>query len=83
LSVNTNLLKNKNITVYPNPTHNEVYIVGANSLKKLEIYNAVGQLVRTIKPALYKNTTTIDMSSLKEGVYFLKSEKQVIKIIKK
>jgi len=53
------------IVLYPNPTFNTVTIE-TNNFSKVEIYSAVGQLLKT---AL---TNIVSLSSYKSGVYFLK-----------
>jgi len=73
---------NKNeISLYPNPVNDILYIQGNNSKLNVSIFNMLGEKVIT------KNQTThIDLSSLKEGVYIAKlsSEEKTItkKIIK-
>lgn len=70
-------------TVYPNPVDNTINISFVNSLENIEIYNQLGQVV-------YKtyNETSIDVSELESGIYFLRIEdelrhNEVIKIIKR
>jgi len=53
------------ITVYPNPAFNTVTIE-TNSFSKAEIYNAMGQLLKTV------TTNIVDVSPYTSGVYFLK-----------
>lgn len=50
--------------VYPNPTTGMVTVEGEN-IAAIAIYNAAGQLIKVV------NTTTIDMSAMGTGVYFL------------
>lgn len=58
--------------VYPNPVHDNLNISAKQSIEisSVNIYNMLGQLVLVIPNA--KNTKTIDVSSLKEGNYFIK-----------
>lgn len=69
--LNTTAFENNTFTLYPNPTKGELYIdlpIGA-SLKTVTIYNTLGQLL------LSKNTaTTIDVSTLSQGTYFITIE---------
>ena len=63
--------KSESISVYPNPVKSILNIVQNNILtESISIYNSIGQLVLTIPNA--KQTSTIDVSSLKTGNYFLK-----------
>lgn len=69
------------ITVYPNPTSGKV-IIGADDVTRIDVYNANGQLVKTIV-----RDSSIDISNLPSGVYTLKVETAlkafVCKVIKK
>ena len=71
----------KNFTVRPNTVNNHLQLASSLELKKVTIYNYYGQLV------LQSNTTTINVSGLSSGVYFIEVEtnkgKGVKKIIKK
>jgi hypothetical protein len=82
LSIEANEVS-KNFTVHPNPVDNQLQLQLSTTLefKIASIYNYYGQLV------LQSETTTIDVSNLSSGVYFLEVEtnkgKGVKKIIKK
>ncbi|TXE15264.1 T9SS type A sorting domain-containing protein [Psychroserpens burtonensis] len=73
----------KNFTLYPNPVLNQLQLQLSPKLdyKKATIYNCFGQLV------LQSKTTTINVSSLSSGVYFIEVEtnkgKGVKRFIKK
>jgi len=53
--------------ISPNPTTGIVQIITNENVGVIEIYSALGELlfIRT-------NTTSVDISNYKEGVYFLK-----------
>ncbi len=82
LSIEANEISN-NFTVYPNPVNNRLQLQLSPTLefKIANIYNYYGQLV------LQSKTTTINVSNLSSGVYFLEVKtnkgKGVKKIIKK
>ena len=70
------------LIVYPNPTSsilnitstgNEFYLVGM----KKEIYNSIGQLIFTT------NENILDVTAYSQGVYYLKCDGQVVKVIVK
>ena len=72
------------ISVFPNPTNSIININCKNTITSLELYDVQGRLLET---SIENNTsTTIDISSKQNGIYFLKitSEKgsSVEKIIK-
>jgi len=67
LSSEENLLSTK-INLYPNPTKNSFQIKTTGNIEKVEIYNTLGSLVKTIK----SNSKSIDVSELSNGSYFVK-----------
>lgn len=78
----TDEIKNKNITVYPNPTADYIYVSGNKKIASLELYNSNGQKV------LKTNESKMDLASVTAGVYILKivtenGEISSSKIIKK
>jgi PKD repeat protein len=83
--VGINLLDNKTLRVYPNPSQNTLNIVdNGQTWNSFIILNALGQ---ELKIGLLNNQQTIDISNLTNGVYWLKVEEkqstQVIKFVKK
>ncbi|MFZ4522563.1 MAG: T9SS type A sorting domain-containing protein [Bacteroidales bacterium] len=59
---------NNNVTVYPNPAGNTLYIRSNKTVNKVAIYNALGALVKE-----YGNTLqSVNVSDLKTGVYNIK-----------
>jgi hypothetical protein len=69
----------KNFAIYPNPVNNHLQLQLATNLeyKKATIYNYFGQLI------LQSKTTTINVSDLASGVYFLEVETNTGKGVKK
>lgn len=59
---------NKTIQLYPNPV-GEILTIdsGNNDIEKIEVYNAIGALVKTVN-----NSKTINASSFTSGIYILK-----------
>ena len=70
---------------YPNPVIDVLNISYSNTISSIEVYNLVGQLVRTTKPNA--TTTQLDMNGLPTATYLVKvtSEGKTadIKIVKK
>jgi surface protein len=64
----------KNISVYPNPTNTILHIKNSE-LKELKVFNSIGQHLLMTK----KNE--IDMSAYSKGIYYLKCENQVVKVV--
>jgi len=61
-----------NFTMYPNPAKNQITLSAKNEieLNSVEIYNTLGQLILVVANA--ENTSTIDVSALLSGTYFVK-----------
>ncbi|MCI9845329.1 LamG-like jellyroll fold domain-containing protein [Flavobacterium pectinovorum] len=58
------------VTLYPNPTKNEVTIANI-SLEKATVYNTLGQLVKSFTLNSGNTNNTISLSDLPKGVYFV------------
>jgi hypothetical protein len=58
------------VTMYPNPATTAVRLEANSNISNVEVYNAVGQLVYST--VLNSNTGSVDVSSLQNGVYFVK-----------
>jgi hypothetical protein len=58
------------IRLFPNPANNQLIVSGldSNELKSLQVYSLHGQLLINQE----SNTTSIEVTNLQEGVYFLK-----------
>lgn len=80
-----NLANSSDITIkiYPNPvTNGKVYFQSKTltSLKIVEILDLSGrEIIKEKKP--FRNKNYVDVSQLKSGIYFLKADNQVFKII--
>jgi Leucine-rich repeat (LRR) protein len=58
------------VIVYPNPTKGEVSINNI-ALEKVTVYNTIGQLVKTFTLDSASTNSTIDLSGLPKGVYYI------------
>lgn len=58
------------VSVYPNPAKERLYINTSLPIKELTICNLLGQEIQ--KYNMTEKTSSIDISGLKEGVYFVK-----------
>jgi Leucine-rich repeat (LRR) protein len=70
--LNTTELENKvNYVLYPNPADKTLSIESnGTKINSMEIYNLLGQIVITIRNM--ESVSTIDVSNLKSGTYFIK-----------
>lgn len=64
------------ISVYPNPTSNILYINGLNKHEKVHLFDTNGKLVKSCQE------TELDMNDLSNGIYLLQVRTQVVKVIK-
>jgi Secretion system C-terminal sorting domain len=72
---------NNAITIFPNPAANQFNISATNAfLSEINILNTMGAIVKTIKT--YSNSHEVDISNLSAGIYFVKVNGQVIKLVK-
>ncbi|MFI5141766.1 MAG: T9SS type A sorting domain-containing protein [Bacteroidia bacterium] len=70
----------KSFSVFPNPTSGIINIQSETMLDTVLIYNNVGQLIT--KQILRENTGELDLSQQAAGVYLVKAQNQIIKLIK-
>ncbi len=68
------------VNVYPNPVNNILQIDGTiTEIENVTLYDVLG---KKISMAVNKTDNSMDLSNLKTGVYFLKTNNQTIKILK-
>jgi hypothetical protein len=73
LSVASSFSKNE-VYVYPNPTHQKIYIHCKDTLKNVEIRDVQGQLISLSK--ISSTTKEINLGNLLPGIYFLQFQSQ-------
>lgn len=57
------------VSIYPNPVSGRLYVTGLTGPARLEVYNNLGQLKLT------SPTSSVDVTALAPGIYFLKIRK--------
>ncbi len=72
LNANTNIIENP-IVLYPNPVTDLITIKKNNTteIEFIAIYNPLGQLVKTLAESEVTTSSSIDVSTLKTGTYFM------------
>lgn len=80
VGIHENVMINDELTIYPNPTSNEVTvsIKNSNAEHAIEVRNVIGQIVYTTE---MKNETTINTRQWIEGIYFIHVLNSVIKLM--
>ncbi len=68
-NIKSNTLNKKEISIFPNPAHSEVFIRTDEDINSIEIYNIFGEIVLSRKNNTYN---LINISSLHKGLYFIK-----------
>jgi hypothetical protein len=77
---------NTQILVYPNPSENQISIVGTRAeLNEIRVFSLLGQDVSSLIKQIFadKSRLVIDLSNLKSGVYFLKTKDGSVKVYKR
>lgn len=68
LGIDENDVTKNNLTVFPNPSKNKFEILINDNIQKVEIFNLIGQKIKTI----ISNFNDIDATDLEKGTYLLK-----------
>lgn len=68
----------KEITIYPNPSSDYIFIEFDQEITDLKILSLEGRIIKKLRPVEY-----INVSFLNKGIYFLKVNDHFIKFIKK
>ncbi len=57
--------------IYPNPTNSLLNIIATENIKRIALYNSLGQIV--LEKQINANETEINMKKLSNGIYILKT----------
>lgn len=80
-TASSNEINRDDISIYPNPTQNELYISNLSQNVSFEIVNTVGKIVNFGELEQGKKNQ-IDLNELNSGVYFVRIENNTYKILK-
>jgi len=69
------------LNLYPVPAYNEITISGLAKVNKLELMDITGKVLRKID--VTADEVTVNISELQKGLYFLRTESQTLKFVKK
>ena len=72
-----------NVTVYPNPTNDKIYIVTEAEIEEVVVYTITGVIVGQQSTDNRQQTLSIDLSELNTGIYFIKINTEEGNIVKR
>ena len=72
-----------NISIYPNPVDNTLFINGIENINEISIYNVLGVKVYDAQLTINNEQLTVDVSDLNSGIYFMNASTGNGNIIKK
>ena len=75
------VVERQDVMVYPNPANNVLNITLGDEQSDVEVYNSLGQMVRRIEMA--SGNVQINVEDLNAGIYFVKANGNVVKVIKR
>ena len=75
------VVEKQNVAIYPNPVNNVLNINLGENQSDVVIYNSLGQVVRRIETA--SGDVQVNVEDLKAGVYFVKVNGEVTKVVKR
>ncbi|MBL4604551.1 MAG: T9SS type A sorting domain-containing protein, partial [Flavobacteriaceae bacterium] len=74
---------NAKITIFPNPTDNQLQIESKLEFDSIIIYDLTGKEIKRIVSTVSKLTQQIDVSTLKNGIYYISIQSGTSKTVKK
>lgn len=69
--------------LYPNPNHGVFTISGNKQIEEIVIYNMLGELTKSYSNITSNGSTTIDISNIEAGVYFVEIRTAESSVVKK
>ena len=83
-SVNFENIESNNVQLYPNPTSDQIVIVGDEmELSEINIFNTLGQNMNIFTTIQHnEKKVTVDMSNLSTGMYYIKTKTTANKVYK-
>lgn len=75
LGVNDPAAGSAKVSVYPNPTESngKFFVSAGETIETIEIYNAIGQMVHSVKPSGNETKVSVSTAKLRPGIYFVKT----------
>ena len=73
--------KNEQINIYPNPASKKIFITGVSTSSQLSVFDQAGKLVWEKKIIAPQNIIGVDLPSLSSGIYIIKIQDAVRRLI--
>ena len=73
-----NKSKNSEISIFPNPTNNVIYIQAENKLQAVRVFDATGRLVKQFENVV----EIVDLSAFSNGIYMIEIGEKRFKVVK-
>jgi hypothetical protein len=74
--------KTNNITIYPNPTSGIVSISSSEAIANIDVNDVTGKMVYSQQNNNKQTNTSLDHSSLSNGIYFINAQNENGGVIK-
>jgi hypothetical protein len=71
VSVNDLVEQSKSLSIFPNPASDQITVKGCEAKSEILIANAVGKIVKSVKPNVVSHQAVIDVSNLPNGLYII------------
>ena len=75
------VVEKQNVMVYPNPANSVLNIDLGDAQSEVMVYNSLGQVVKRIEMA--SGTVQVNVEDLNAGIYFVRANGNIVKVIKK
>ena len=72
-----------NVTIYPNPANDKVYIETEVEIKEIVVYDVYGRIQNLRNSETQKLRNSVDVSELNSGIYFVKVKTENGNVIKR
>ncbi len=72
ITASINNVATGNVSVFPNPASDFIYIINKNKIKSISIADILGKKVKNIKPD--KKNISVNISDLNKGIYIISGE---------
>jgi len=69
------------LSIYPNPTNSHFMINSPKNINCITLFNELGETLRNTS-SLNKKKLTIDLSEYQPGMYYIKVDEKIMKVVK-